>query len=282
MCRKDGDFFIMAIVKSKHASNFTVIPNNLFKQNLSMEAIGLLTYLLSLPSDWVIYKTTLHKYFSVGPDKLDRVFKELQENGYIISVKVQNEAKTFEWNHVVYDKPFNGEPSPENTPMEPYPCFPPMAEPPMANPLMDQPPMANKGLLKTNIQRTNNKELNTKSVAFDLFWNLYDKKTDRDKCESKWNKLKPEERELIVANLPLYVKSTPDKQYRKNPETYLNQKGWLHEIILKPTEKKYKVEVQSALGVATRIMIEVDYLKLKEQNETGNTYTKIVKATEIV
>ncbi len=67
--------------------------------------------------------------------------------------------------------------------------------------------------------------------TFKEFWELYDKKTDKNKCENKWNNLKQLERESIINHLPDYIKSTPDKQYRKNPETYLNQRGWEHEVI---------------------------------------------------
>lgn len=65
---------------------------------------------------------------------------------------------------------------------------------------------------------------------FSEFWDLYGKKTGRDKCEKKWGKLKQSDIELIFAKLPLYVASTPDKQYRKDPYTWLNGKHWQDEI----------------------------------------------------
>lgn len=70
--------------------------------------------------------------------------------------------------------------------------------------------------------------------SFQDFWDLYDKKTDsKVKCEKKWNRLSQNIREEIMQHLPYYVMSTPDKQYRKNPSTYLNNHGWTHEIIQK-------------------------------------------------
>ena len=69
------------------------------------------------------------------------------------------------------------------------------------------------------------------NIPFDIFWNLYDKKIEKDKCESKWNKLTDKERENIINYLPKYKLSTPDKQYRKNPETFFNNKTWNDEII---------------------------------------------------
>jgi hypothetical protein len=99
----------MSIIKSKHAGNFTVLPNEIFKQKLSLEAIGLLACLLKLPSDWVIQKSYLHIQLDMGRDKLDRVFKELQEKGFILTVKEFDDKGRFTYNHIVYDKPFNGE-----------------------------------------------------------------------------------------------------------------------------------------------------------------------------
>lgn len=130
----------MSIIKSKHASNFTVISNDVFKCGLSIEAIGLLAYFLSLPHDWVIYKTKLHDQLNMGREKLDRIFKELQEAGYILSVKRQQESGRFEHEHIVYDKPYNGEPDHG---------LPPHGEPDTA-----LPDMANQPLLNTKEQST--------------------------------------------------------------------------------------------------------------------------------
>lgn len=84
------------------------------------------------------------------------------------------------------------------------------------------------------IENTNEEESEIKIEVwptFDDFWNLYDKKTDRAKCEKKWNNLKQEDKEAIMEYLPAYKQSTPDKKYRRNPETFLNNKTWENEII---------------------------------------------------
>lgn len=82
-------------------------------------------------------------------------------------------------------------------------------------------------------------------VAFDDWWTLYDKKCGRKDCEKKWNKLSLEEKEACLAATPAYVASTPDKQYRKNPLSYLNQKAWNDEIIPRNgTDNKSTIEQQ--------------------------------------
>ena len=97
------------IVKSKSTDRFTPIDNEIIRNSdLSLEERGLLIYLLSMKSDWVIYKTTLHTRVGETKGTIDRVFKGLQYKGYILSIKVINEIGRFEgWNHIVYDNPIN-------------------------------------------------------------------------------------------------------------------------------------------------------------------------------
>lgn len=72
------------------------------------------------------------------------------------------------------------------------------------------------------------KELN---IPFDAFWDAYKKKVgEKGKLSKKWSKLKDEERVLIMDYVPKYVMATPDKKFRKNPETFLNNKSWLDEL----------------------------------------------------
>ena len=83
-----------------------------------------------------------------------------------------------------------------------------------------------KEVLKKNKE---DKELN---IAFDIFWDLYDKKVgDKDKLEKKWIALKSEERQKAIKHIPLYKEAQPDKKFRKDPSTYLNNKSFNDEII---------------------------------------------------
>lgn len=74
-----------------------------------------------------------------------------------------------------------------------------------------------------------NKEVTNDRFA--EFWDLYGKKTDSSKCKTKFARLTKTEIELLFEKLPGYIKSTPDKQYRKNPITWLNGKCWNDEIM---------------------------------------------------
>ena len=65
---------------------------------------------------------------------------------------------------------------------------------------------------------------------FESFWNQYEKKGNRKTSEARYSKIKENERELIKSKLPLYIQSTPNKQYRKNAEVWLNQDCWNDEV----------------------------------------------------
>jgi uncharacterized protein YdaU (DUF1376 family) len=68
-------------------------------------------------------------------------------------------------------------------------------------------------------------------TQFEEFWDLYDYKKSRDKAEKAWKTLNQEEKALALQHAPVYAKSTPDKQFRKHPTTYLNNKSFNDEII---------------------------------------------------
>lgn len=71
--------------------------------------------------------------------------------------------------------------------------------------------------------------------TFGDFWETYGKKVDKPKTEKKWNTINQGAREKIMQHLELYVRGTPDVQYRKNPLTYLNNESWNNEVITKTT-----------------------------------------------
>lgn len=104
------------IIKSRSSEKFVTLENKLVQSTeLTLEEKGLLAYLLSLPSDWVLYKKNLHEKLNESKGTVDRVFKSLQEKGYIISVRVHDKTGAFTgWNHVVYDSPYRDSPTSTN------------------------------------------------------------------------------------------------------------------------------------------------------------------------
>lgn len=88
------------------------------------------------------------------------------------------------------------------------------------------------------------KEIN---IPFDTFWDKYDKKEDRKKCELKWEALTDEEREKIMQVLPDYVRTTPDVRFRKNPLTFFNARSWEDEAMQK-RGNVYQMQALAATG----------------------------------
>lgn len=96
------------IIKGRKRNNFTMLPNEVLKSTeLSLEEKGLLAYLLSLPDDWVIYKTSLPEVLNETDYKISKAFSGLQKKKYIHSVKMIDTVthRFIGWNHAVYDEP---------------------------------------------------------------------------------------------------------------------------------------------------------------------------------
>lgn len=108
------------IVRSREESNFTIIPNEILRNpNMTAKAKGVLCFLLSLPTDWVLYKNTLPNYFFDGKESISSAWNELVELGYIVSVRIIGEDNlTKGWNHIVYSRSCKPEIENEETPIE--------------------------------------------------------------------------------------------------------------------------------------------------------------------
>jgi hypothetical protein len=88
----------------------------------------------------------------------------------------------------------------------------------------------NKDIPNTNIPTTNAQHV---VPTFDEFWEVYDNKVDRKKCQKKWDQLPAVDKQAIMNVLPAYVRATPEGGYptRKNPLTFLNGECWKDEDI---------------------------------------------------
>lgn len=101
--------------------------------------------------------------------------------------------------------------------------------------------------LNTNNNDNNENNLNRSNdvYSFENFWDDYDKKIgNKEKLFRLWDRLPDADKLKIKAYIPRYKAAKPDKQFRKNPQTFLNNKGWEDEIIeskpsFEPT-KRYK------------------------------------------
>lgn len=66
---------------------------------------------------------------------------------------------------------------------------------------------------------------------FQKFWALYGRKGNVKLSRRRWFSLSDKKRALAMDKVDAYVKSTPEKCYRKNGEAWINQEGWNDEIV---------------------------------------------------
>lgn len=82
-----------------------------------------------------------------------------------------------------------------------------------------------------NKHKTVFKTIKPVNIEFDEFWNLYGKKVGLEKSRKLWEGLTDNERVQAMNHIPGYTAATPEKKYRKDPQTYLRNKSFNDEII---------------------------------------------------
>ena len=94
---------------SEHSQNFTLIDNTCLQTpTLSMQAMGLFAYLMTLPNDREIHKSELVSHFSNGRDAVYKAFNELINAGFITYVKNTDKFGRFAGNtYYIHKKTFS-------------------------------------------------------------------------------------------------------------------------------------------------------------------------------
>lgn len=76
-------------------------------------------------------------------------------------------------------------------------------------------------------------------IDFEIFWDMYDKKVGRnEKIKSMWDKLSVETQQKILNYIPKYIELRPNKEFRKDPQTFFDNESWNDELIGKQKPKK--------------------------------------------
>lgn len=97
-----------------------------------------------------------------------------------------------------------------------------------------------------NVNVNVNDNVNADFTAFDIFWKSYDYNVGLRQAQHEWAEITremPNEIAKILEHVPKYVRSKPDKQFRKRPENYLKDMAWKDEVVeeSKPEPKKYRI-----------------------------------------
>lgn len=158
--------------KSNIRKNFLIVRNNLLQnKNISFESKGLLLMMLSLPDDFIIHKTWIMKEYKIGKHKINKMFKELEENGYLASLEMLvKDGRFIGRNYMIYESPENNvaEISPFSKKNDTVSDFPSTENPPT------EIPPTEKQYTKKNIplQRTEIKKEHTLKKGDDVFFSL--------------------------------------------------------------------------------------------------------------
>jgi hypothetical protein len=192
------------IVKTRNVP-FAMVPSEFLRdKSVSLKAKGLLSFLLSLPPDWVIYKSKLTDYFLDGKDSISSAWDELEILGYIHSVRiVGNDGLSRGFNYVVYYEP---------------------AEIGLTESGLTESGKPDIRKPATTYIDNTNREI-THKYSFEDFWLVYDKKVDKKQTQAVWNKLSAEDRILAVEGVGNH-KSGRERKYWKDPVRYLRDKRW--------------------------------------------------------
>lgn len=93
----------MSIIKRKKRDQFFIMSNHAAQQELtSLNAIGLLAYIKSLPEDWILHKTFLYKKFTRRT--VESAWAELVEKKYIAGFSCYVDRKK-RYYYLVNDEP---------------------------------------------------------------------------------------------------------------------------------------------------------------------------------
>lgn len=94
----------MNIIKTDLAcGGYATLPNSTIRDpGLKLESLGALLKIQSRPEDWKISPQALQRECGVGRDKLRKIFRELEECGYMVRTKKRQADGTWSWFYKVF------------------------------------------------------------------------------------------------------------------------------------------------------------------------------------
>lgn len=205
----------MAVLRKEKRSSYTVIDNEVFKDNaLSMKAKGLLCQMLSLPDNWNYSIAGLTTLVSDGESAVRSALKELKDAGYFRREQIRKDGKIAKIEYVISEY--------KN-------CENLVVDFPQQENLKQE----NRAQLITN----NNKVTNSSSkkeiyTEFDNLWILYPRKQGKDKAFRYYEKARKNgtSYEEVEAGIKAYIQYINDNevepQYIKQGSTFFSQKAW--------------------------------------------------------
>lgn len=254
-------------INYSRSKDFTIIPNDfIHNPEISSIAKTILCILLSNKKGWHSYLTTLQTFIKEkNKDTLQKYLRELEDLGYLKRIHYRQKftkqiVGTF-WAYTDDPNTFDISKNLKILESNNWEVF----EPQPKNPVMATKPITqisgtgfsgdgkiasnNTNINNTNIKNTND-NFSSKNISssfddkknkkivpsqFDLFWEIYPKKSSKGKALTSWNNIctrknhKPPTWEEIKTAIEEQIKSErwQRKQFIPLPATWLNQFRWL-------------------------------------------------------
>jgi biotin operon repressor len=207
----------MPLIRGHHSfdDHFTQIPNDWLRdKRISLGAKGLLAQLLSHAPGWRISQESLGRDNGVGRDAIRTLINELLEAGYLMRSEDRERGEKGYLGGYTYTT---------------------------QDPTQDNPTQANPLLKKNNIKKNNLKNNeriieNFQNYHFEEFWESYPKKVDKGAALRAFRKAaKTQDLALVIEGAKRYAEdpNLPEKQFIKNPATWLNAEAWNNEPLPK-------------------------------------------------
>lgn len=209
----------LMIFRAEHNENFTRIQNQLITDiRISVEARGMMVFILSLPDDWSFSIRGIASQTGLGVSTVQKLIAELKKYGYAKSETIRANGRIVGSSWEFYETPYIELPYTEKL----YTEKPYTEKPYTVLPYTEKPCTVNEGTYKLlNIQTTNsNKLLNvqTTKCRYGEFSNVLMSQEEFDKLGDK---LGTETRDSLIFELSCYLTNHP-KKYKNHYATVLS------------------------------------------------------------
>ena len=198
----------MPLIRGHHSfdDQFAQIPNSWLRDSrLSLKAIGLLGQIMTHVPGWNMSINSLASRNNAGRDQIRTAIAELEKFGYLTREQSREDGKFAETIWRTSD--------------------------PIEKPSSENPSTVNPTTKNTNSkeEQEKNNERKYSDFDFDSFWSLYPKKVDKGAAVRAFRKaVKNNDVKEIIDGAIRYASDVnlPEKQFIKNPATWLNAEAW--------------------------------------------------------
>ena len=193
-------------------------------RNISIEAKALYSYLSAYAgadeSSFPSVELIKHE-LNIGKQRYQRARRELENAGYLQVDRKQNGNIYGSNLYTLFHNPRQVD-------------IRPVDSQPVEIQSVDNQPTTNNSItnnsITSNSKTINNSATDVTRERFEEWWKLYDKKRDKKISFKKFEKcLKQHSFEEIMKGTRMYLKTIKDKQYQKDPKTFLHNESYMND-----------------------------------------------------